>query len=128
MENKETFQYTYSPAQRNQVEAIRKKYLPKTESPMERLQALDALPGKRAMAWGLSVGILGALIMGTGMSLAMSELGEALGSSAMALGVVVGLLGMALAAAAYPIYCRVLAKQRRRIAPEILALTQELMQ
>ncbi len=127
MENKETYQYTYSPAQTAQVEAIRKKYLPQTQTPLERLQALDAIPARRAMVWALSLGILGTLILGTGMSLCMTRLGAVLEEYAMILGIGMGLLGMALAASAYPVYCRVLKKQRQRLAPEILALAQELL-
>ncbi len=128
MENKETFQYTYSAAQQAQVEHIRKKYLPRQESDMEQLLRLDAIPGKKARAWSIALGIIGALIMGTGMSLAMTDLGEALGTLAMVLGVVVGLVGIALVALAYPVYCRVLEKQRRLLAPQILELSQKLMQ
>lgn len=128
MEDNNSFHYTYSPQQQSQVENIRRKYLPKEESPMETLLRLDAIPGKKASAWSIALGILGALVMGTGMSLAMTELGEALGSLAMVLGVIVGVVGMALAAMAYPLYCRVLRKERQRIAPQILTLSEKLMQ
>ena len=76
------------------------------------------------------MGIIGALILGTGMSLFMSPLGDLLGLNknlAMLVGVVTGLVGMGLVALAYPVYNRVLKKQRQRIAPEILRLTEELM-
>ena len=73
------------------------------------------------------MGIIGALIMGTGMSLAMTELGAALGSLAMVMGIVIGVVGMVLVALAYPLYNRVLKKQRERIASEILRLTDELL-
>ena len=73
------------------------------------------------------MGILGALIMGTGMSLAMTDIGAALGSLAMILGVVIGLMGMVLAALAYPVYNRTLTKEQQKIAPEVLRLTEELM-
>ena len=54
--------------------------------------------------------------MGTGMSLAMTDIGAALGSLAMIIGIAVGLVGMVLVALAYPIYNRVLKKQREKIA------------
>ena len=127
MENKEGFTFTYSAAQQQEVEDIRKKYLPKEEDKMEQLRKLHAIPTQKAQAASLAVGIIGALIMGTGMSLAMTEIGAALGSFAMVLGIVVGIVGMALMALAYPLYNRVLRKRREKIAPEILRLSDELL-
>ena len=60
------------------------------------------------------------------MSLAMTELGAVLGGFAMVLGILIGVAGMILVALSYPIYNRML-KQRKKIAPEILRLTGELM-
>ena len=128
MENKESFRFTYSAAQQQEVEEIRKKYLPREEDKMERLRRLHAIPTQKAQAASIAVGIIGALIMGTGMSLAMTEIGAALGSLAMVIGILVGIVGMVLVALAYPLYNRVLKRERQRIAPEILRLTDELMQ
>jgi len=127
MENKEGFSFTYSAEQQKEVEAIRKKYLPKEENKMEQLRKLHAVPTQKAQATSLAIGIIGALIMGTGMSLAMTDIGAALGSFAMVLGIVIGLVGMMLVALAYPIFNRVLKKEREKIAPEILRLSDELM-
>ena len=127
MENKEGFSFTYSAAQQQEVENIRKKYLPKEEDKMEQLRRLHGIPTQKAQAASLAVGIIGALIMGTGMSLAMTEIGAALGSLAMVIGILVGIVGMVLVALAYPLYNRVLKKQREKIAPEILRLSDELL-
>ena len=84
----------------------------------------------KAQAASLVFGILGALILGFGMSLAMSELGALLGLAegiAMLIGVAVGVVGGILASLAYPVYNLVLRRERKRIAPEILRLTDELM-
>ena len=122
-----SFEYTYSAAQQKEVEEIRKKYLPRKEDKMEQLRKLHAIPTQKAQAASLAVGIVGALIMGTGMSLAMTDIGAALGSLAMVLGIFAGVAGMVLAALAYPAYNRVLRKQREKIAPEILRLSDELL-
>lgn len=127
MEHKEGFQFTYSAAQQQEVEAIRKKYLPREEDKMEQLRRLHAIPTQKAQATAIALGVIGALIMGTGMSLAMTELGAALGVLAMVIGIVVGIVGMVLVGLAYPVYNRVLKTERQRIAPEILRLTDELM-
>lgn len=127
MENKEEFSFTYSAQQQKEIEAIREKYIPRETDKMEELRKLHAVPTQKAQTASLSVGIIGALIMGTGMSLAMTDIGAALGSLAMVIGIAIGIVGMALVALAYPIYNRVLKKQREKIAPEILRLTDELM-
>jgi hypothetical protein len=127
MANKEGFSFTYSAEQQKEVEAIRKKYLPKEEDKMEQLRRLHSIPTQKAQAASLAVGVVGALIMGTGMSLAMTEIGAVLGRLAMMIGIAVGLVGMVLVALAYPIYNRVLKKQREKIAPEILHLSDELL-
>ena len=127
MENKEGFRFTYSAEQQKEVEAIRKKYIPKEEDKMEQLRKLHAIPTQKAQAASLAVGIIGALIMGTGMSFAMTDIGAALGSLAMVIGIAIGIVGMVLVALAYPLYNRVLKKQREKIAPEILRLTDELL-
>lgn len=128
MEHNEGFQFTYSPAQRQEVENIRKKYLPREADKMEQLRALHRIPTQKAQAGAIVLGVVGTLILGTGMSLAMTPLAEALGGLSMVLGIAVGILGMVLVALAYPTYNRILQKERKRIAPQILTLTDELMQ
>ena len=127
MENKVGFSFTYSAEQQKEIEAIRNKYLPKEADKMEQLRRLHAIPTQKAQASSLAVGVVGALIMGTGMSLAMTQIGAALGSLAMVIGILVGIVGMVLVALAYPLYNRVLKKQRKKIAPEILRLSDELL-
>ena len=122
-----SFKYTYSAEQQKEVEAIRKKYLPKEEDKMEQLRRLHGIPTQKAQAASLAVGIIGALIMGTGMSLAMTDIGAALGSLAMVIGILLGIVGMVLVALAYPLYNRVLKMQREKIAPQILQLSDELL-
>ena len=126
MENN-SFEYTYSAQRQQEVEEIRKAYLPKEEDKMEQLRKLHAIPTQKAQAVSLAIGIVGALILGTGMSLCMTELGSALGPLALILGIVVGFVGMVMVAVAYPIFNRVLKKEREKIAPEILHLTDDLM-
>lgn len=129
MDNREeTFTYNYSAEERSEVENIRKKYLPKEENKMERLRKLHNSATQKAQAASIAVGVIGALIMGTGMSLAMTELGALMGNLAMVLGIVIGIAGMILVALAYPVYNRVLERTRRKNAPEILRLTEELLQ
>ena len=126
MENN-SFEYTYSAQRQKEVEEIRNAYLPKEEDKMAELRRLHAIPTQKAQAASLAVGIIGALILGTGMSLCMTEFGATLGNFAMVMGVMIGLVGIILVVLAYPIYNRTLKKERERIAPEILQMTEELL-
>lgn len=128
MDNKEeTFTYTYSAKERTEVENIRKKYLPKEADKMAALRKLDSIPLQKAQVASLCSGIIGVLILGTGMSMIMTDIAAVLGSFAMVLGVITGLIGLVMAVLAYPIFKRVLKKEQEKIAPEILRLTDELM-
>ena len=126
-EKTETFNYTYSAQQQEEIRLLRQKYTAPEETKLDLLRKLDLRATQKAQAWAIALGVLGALIMGTGMSLAMTEIGVILGSLAMVTGIVVGVVGMVLVALAYPIYNRVLSRQRQKIAPEILRLTDELL-
>ena len=127
MENNHSFEYTYSAQQQKEVEAIRKKYLPKEEDKMEQLRKLHYSATQKAQAASIAIGVIGALILGTGMSLCMTELGAALEHFAMVIGVLAGLIGLVMVALAYPLFNYVLKKERKRIAPEILWLSEELL-
>lgn len=133
MESKNTdigFKYTYSAKEQDEIKRIRQKYMVQEEDGMTRLRKLDAKANSKATMMSLVLGIIGALVMGTGMSLIMTDLSEIFGMTVMEgmlIGVVVGLIGMTLVALAYPIYKKVLKSQREKIAPEILRLSEELL-
>lgn len=117
-----TFQYTYSAKEQEELKRIRSKYAPKEENKMDLLRHLDAQVTQKATMYSIIVGVIGALILGTGMSCCMVW-----GGAVFVLGIIVGVLGLAIVGLAYPLYNRTLKKERERIAPEILRLTEELM-
>lgn len=130
--NQEKFSYTYSAKKKSEIEKIRQKYMPKdeSESKIDTLRRLDASVTRAAVAWSLVLGIVGVLIMGFGMCLVMTEIGEYLGlvgTPSMVVGVVVGIVGMTIAGVAYPVYRAIEKRKRATVAPEILRLTEELM-
>ena len=127
MENNHSFEYNYSAAQKQEVEAIRKKYLPKEEDKMEQLRRLHYSATQKAQAASIALGVIGTLIFGLGLSLCLTDLSGFLGGTAMFLGIPVGLVGLVLLALAYPVYNTVLRREREKIAPEILRLTEELL-
>ena len=126
--NNESFSFTYSAAQQAELERIRKKYLPQEPDKMEQLRRLDRGASQKAQAGAIALGVIGTLVLGTGMSLCMTKLSGFLGGTAMFIGIPVGIVGIILIALAYPLYNHSLKKERQRIAPEILRLTDELMQ
>ena len=127
MEDKESFKMTYSAQQQEEIRSIRQKYAPQAESKMDQLRALDACVTQKATMVSILVGVIGALLLGCGMSLILSDFGAALGTAALPVGIAVGVIGLVPAALAYPVYNRTLKKEREKIAPQILQLTDELM-
>jgi len=125
----EGFSYTYSAKQMEEVKRIREKYEPKekNEDKIEKLRRLDGSVTKKGTAVSLVLGIAGTLIMGLGMSMAMTDIADFFGAFAFPSGVAVGVAGVVMLAAAYPVYNRMVKKEREKIAPEIIRLTDELM-
>ena len=126
------FTYTYSAKEQDELRKIREKYIAPTQSEnkMEQLRRLDASVTQKATSVSIALGIIGALILGFGMSLAMTELGAIFGTErtvAMIVGIVIGIVGIILVCLAYPTYNRIVKKEREKIAPEIMRLTDELM-
>ena len=126
------FQYIYSAKDQAELKRIRDKYTAPTEAEdkMARLRRLDASVTQTAQTAALVFGIIGALILGFGMSLCMTDLAEILGSHrdmAMALGIIVGVVGGVLVGLAYPIYNAIVRAKQKKLAPEIIRLTDELM-
>ena len=134
MENKEkdTFKFTYSAKEQEEIKAIRKKYAApeQDEDKMAQLRRLDAAVTQKATSVSLVFGVIGALILGMGMSLAMTDIGKMiglLGGMAMLVGILIGIVGIVLVCVAYPNYNSIIKKEREKIAPEIIRLTDELM-
>ncbi len=126
------FVYNYSAKEQAEVKRIREKYMsaPKAEDKMAYLRKLDASVTRTAQIVALIFGIVGAIILGLGMSIIMTDLSEFMGLSndmAMIVGIIIGIFGGALASIAYPIYNVIVKRKRKKIAPEIIRLTDELM-
>ncbi len=129
------FNYTYSAKEQAELKKIREKYRPQVHSAemdkMAHIRRLDASVTKKGTVVSLCLGIIGALVMGLGMSLIMTDLKDILGAyrdQAMIFGIVIGLIGMIAVVAAYPLYQHITERERRKIAPEILRLTEELLE
>ncbi len=124
MENKNenTFEYTYSSKRKEEIEKIRRKYVLQEEDKMEMLRKLDQSVEQSGTIASIIVGMVGTLILGIGMSLTLVW-----GEAYMVPGIMIGITGMIILAMAYPVYKRIVKKQREKIAPQIIELSEELL-
>ncbi len=132
MDNKETFNYTYSAKQQEEIKAIRDRYTvqEKEYDKMTMLRRLDAQVNSKAQAVSLAFGVIGVLLLGVGMSMCMTDIGQWLFSDVkliLLIGIIIGVLGIVFVCLAYPVYSQVLKTERKKIAPEVLRLTDELL-
>jgi hypothetical protein len=131
--NNSSFSFSYSAKEREEIERIRNKYTHKEapgEDKMQRLRDLDRRAEGHAKCIALVLGIIGSLILGTGMSFIMTDLGSVLGldlTKSLVLGLISGVVGMITCAIAYPVYKKALASAQKKLAPEILSLSDELL-
>ena len=110
------------------VQKIRTQYTEKQHTELEALKELDAKVKRPANVFAYTYGSIGAIVMGAGMSLVMTDIGEVIGlASAMIPGIVIGILGMGMALSAYPIYKKILNARKKKYAPEILKLSEKIM-
>ncbi len=126
-EKTEIFCYSYSAKEQDEIKKIRQKYMPQEMNKMEYLRKLDEKVTQKASTYSLTVGILGTLLFGSGMSLIMTNQGEIIGFIFSFVGVLLGIIGIGFISFAYPFYKHILKNEREKITPEILRLTDELM-
>ncbi|MBQ8264648.1 MAG: hypothetical protein IJY96_07745 [Oscillospiraceae bacterium] len=110
------------------VQKIRSEYTQREPGRLEELKALDKKVKRPANVFAYVFGSIGAVIMGSGMSLVMTDIGAVIGmGDTMIPGIVIGVAGMAMAIVNYPIYKGILNSRKKKYADKILALSNELM-
>lgn len=110
------------------VQNIRAQYVEKQPSELDDLRALDAKVKRPANVFSYTFGSIGAIVMGAGMSLVMTDIGAVLGlASTMVPGIAVGIVGMAMVLVNYPIYKSILARRKNKYGAQILSLSDKLM-
>lgn len=124
MNEKKKYYYSYSAAENKEIKRIRDKYIDpdENETKLEQLRRLDASVHNTAAVVALSVGIIGALILGFGMSCV-----TVWADNMFVQGIIIGITGIIITVFAYPTYKMVLKKKRKKIAPIIIKLTDELI-
>lgn len=106
------------------AEKIAEEYAPKKESKVLALKKLDQKVKRPANIFTFTFGIIGALVFGTGMSLAMKVIG---GDNAMLIGIIVGVIGMIIMGVNYPIYKKILQTRKNKYSFEITELAKEIV-
>lgn len=110
------------------VQKIRTQYTEREHTQLDALKKLDKKVKKPANVFAYVFGSLSAIIMGSGMSLVMTDIGEIIGiAQAMVPGIVIGIIGMLMAIINYPVYKKILASRRKKYSKEIIALSDEIM-
>jgi len=111
------------------VQKIRTQYTEKENTQLDELKALDNTVKRPANVFAYVFGSISAIIMGSGMSLVMTDIGTTLGmENTMIPGIIIGVVGMVMAIATYPIYKKMLASRRKKYANQIIALSDEIME
>lgn len=110
------------------VQKIRTQYVEKESNELDELKILDAKVKRPANIFAYIFGIIGAIVMGSGMSLVMTDVAKTVGiTSPMATGVVIGVMGMLMMLINFPIYKKALASRRNKYADKIIALSDKIM-
>lgn len=122
-EKKDTFNFSYSARQQEEIRKIREKYIPREENKIEQLRRLDESATRPGTIAAIIVGVIGTMLLGVGMCCTMVW-----AERFFIPGIIVGVIGIAVVAAAYPIYNRITRRRREKLAPEIMRLTDELSQ
>ena len=109
------------------VEKIRSQYTEQEHTELDALKELDAKVKRPAKVFGYSYGSIGAVIMGAGMSLVMTDIGSVLGlENAMIPGIAVGIVGLILSCTTYPIYKKILTSRKKKYAAKIMELSDRI--
>ena len=107
------------------AEQLASEYAPKDTSKVVALRKLDAKAKLPANVFTYSFGIAAALVFGTGMCLAMGQIGSKTAGS-FVLGILIGVLGMVGMGVNYPLYRRILKRGKAKYAFEIMELAKEI--
>lgn len=110
------------------VEKIRSQYTEAAHTELDALKALDAKVKKPANVFGYVYGSIGAIVMGAGMSLVMTDIGSVVGMTETLIpGIAVGVVGLAMSCTTYPIYKKILNSRKKKYAGKIMELSDRIM-
>ena len=110
------------------VQKIRTQYTEKEHTGLDDLRELDRKAKRPANVFAYIFGSISAIIMGSGMSLVMTDIAETVGiQNPMLYGIIIGIVGMFMAIINYPIYKSILGARRKKYAEKIITLSDKIM-
>lgn len=110
------------------AQKIRTQYVGKSSTDLDALRALDARVKRPVNVFSYVFGSIGAIVMGAGMSLVMTEIGQILSiENTLPLGITVGVVGLVMALVNYPIHKRLMAARRKKYAAEVEELSGRIL-
>ena len=109
------------------VEKIRSQYTEQEHTDLDALKALDAKVKRPANVFGYTYGSIGAIVMGAGMSLVMTDIGAKLGMKETLIpGIVIGVVGLVMVLSSYPIHRKILNFRKKKHATKIMELSDRI--
>lgn len=125
MKDENDFSYTYyapSEEEKKEIESIRKEYLPKnlTMSKMDELRALNDKVKTLPMILSLTIGIVGILIFGLGLTMVLEW-------QLYVFGIIVAVVGCVPMVINYSLYQYMIRRRKEKYKDRILALSEELL-
>ena len=110
------------------VQKIRTQYTERENTQLDALKALDKKVKKTANVFAVVFGSISAVVMGSGMSLVMTDIGSIIGiESPMFPGIIIGVVGLVMALLTYPMYKKILNSRKKKYANEIIKLSDNIM-
>ena len=110
------------------AQKIRAQYMEKEFTELDELRELDAKVKRPANVFAYIFGSISAIVLGTGMSLVMTDIGATIGiTGALVPGIAIGVVGLGMALLTYPIYKGILNSRKKKYGAEILKLSEKIM-
>lgn len=110
------------------AQKIRSEYTEQNPSELDALRALDSKVKRPANVFGYVFGSIGAVVMGAGMSLVMTDIGATVGiQNPMFTGIAVGVVGLIMTLVNYPIYKKILKSRKKRYSAEVLSVSEKII-
>lgn len=110
------------------VQKIRSQYTEKENTKLDELKRLDAKVKRPANVFAYIFGSIGAIVMGAGMSLVMTDIGATINiENTMTYGIIIGIVGMLMAIINYPVYKKFLNSRRAKYSAQIVELSNRII-
>lgn len=113
--------FTYSAKEAEEAKKIRKSFVTGELSDIDRLRDIEKQANKNAIIPAITLGVLSALVFGTGLSLVLLPAGL------FALGVVIGVIGIIGMSSSYLLYTRRMKAERAKYEDEVKTIADRII-